>query len=153
EVAAGSSGNTLGVKGAADHNAVDKLAPPPGGRARAAFGQFVEEGVRDIVGRLHMGTVDESHDDVVHTGFRLDRHLRETLHDLSASFGTFGVKRPVVGPADRLAEDSLAIDHDDQRALILKRGGVYAHTEVVDGDAILTVGGKVVFETYAATGA
>src|SRR6185295_16756571 len=87
EVAAGSSGNTLGVKGSADHNAVDKFVPPPGGRARAAFGEFVEEGVRDIVGGLHMGTVDERHDDVVHTGFRLDRNLRETLHDLSASLG------------------------------------------------------------------
>src|SRR5262249_36818480 len=45
EVAAESSGNTLRVKGTADHNAVDQTIPAPGGRARAAFGQFVEEWV------------------------------------------------------------------------------------------------------------
>src|SRR3989442_701027 len=102
------------------------------------------------MGGLHMGTVDESHDDVVHTGFRLDRNLRETLHDLSASLGTLGMKLPVFWSADRLAKYSFAIDHDDQRALILKRGGVYTHSEVVDGDAILAVRGEVVLEPDAA---
>ena len=61
------------------------------------------------------------------------------------------MKLPVVRSADRLPEHNLAIDHDDQRALILERGGVDAHSEVVDGDAILAVGGKVVSETDAAT--
>src|SRR5437667_6156702 len=100
-----------------------------------------------------MGTVDEGHDDVVHTGLRLDRNLRETLHDLSASLRPLAMKLPVLRSADRLAEYNLAIDHDHQSALILKRGGVYAHSEVVDGDAIFAVGGEVVLETYAATGA
>ena len=139
------------VKRSADHDAVDKLVAAARGRARAALGQFVEEWVRDIVRGLHMGTVDESHDDVVHAGLHLDRNLRETLHDLSASLGPLAVKQPVLRSADRLAEHDLAVDHDDQRALILKRGGVYAHAEVVDGDAILAVGGEVVFETDAAT--
>ena len=98
EIAAGSSGNTGRIKRSTDNDAIDQTVPPPGRRARAAFGQFVEEWVRDIVGRLHMGTVDESHDDVVHTGFGLDRNLRETLHDLSASLGPLAVKRQSSGP-------------------------------------------------------
>src|SRR5213078_1259029 len=102
---------------------------------------------------LHVGAIDESHDDVVHTGFRLDRNLRETLHDLSASLGPLAMKLPVLRSADRLTEYNLAIEHDDQRALILKRGGVYAHAEVVDGDAILAGGRKAVLETDAAAGA
>ena len=43
-------------------------------------------------------------------------------------------------PADRLAEHDLAVDHDDQRALILQRAGVQAHRKIVDVDAILAVG-------------
>src|SRR5437016_4802926 len=74
KVAARSSGNTLGVKRSADHNAVDKTVPPAGRCARAGQGQDVKEWVCDIVVGLHMRTVDESHDDVVHTGFRLDRN-------------------------------------------------------------------------------
>ena len=41
-----------------------------------------------------MGTVDESHDDVVHAGFHLDGNLRETLHDLSASLGPLAHEAP-----------------------------------------------------------
>src|SRR5690242_6487424 len=100
-----------------------------------------------------MGTVDESHHHIVHTGLHMNGNLREPLHDLSASLGPLAMKRPVLRSADRLAEYDLVIDHDDQRALILQRGGVYAHSEIVDGDAILPVGGEVVFETDAATGA
>src|SRR5207248_7950833 len=149
EVAAGSSGNTLGIKGSADHNAVDETVPPSGGSARADYRQGVEEWVGDIVRGLHVGTVDESHDDVVNAGLHLNRNLRETLHNLRASLGPLAMKRPVLRSADRLAEYNLAIDHDYQRALILKRGGVYSDSEVVDGDAILAVGGEVVFETDA----
>src|SRR5262249_48592685 len=137
----------------ADHNAVDQTVPPPGRRARAALGQFVEEWIRDIVRRLHMGTVNESHDDVVHTGFHLNGNLREPLHDLSASLGPLAMKRPVLRSADRWGKCALTVEHDDKCALILKRGGVYAHAEVVDRDAILAVGREVVFETYPATGA
>src|SRR6185295_6998850 len=119
EVAAGSSGNTLGVEGSADNNAIDKFVPPPRGRARAAFGQFVEEGVRDIVRGLHMGTVDERHDDVVNAGLRLNRNFRKTLHDLNASLGPLGVESPILRTTNGLAEHRLAIEHDDERALIL----------------------------------
>src|SRR4030095_1243924 len=47
EVAAGSLGNTRGIKRSADHNAVNEPASPRNGRARAAFGQFFEKGVCD----------------------------------------------------------------------------------------------------------
>src|SRR3954469_229048 len=97
-----------------------------------------------------MGTVDESHDNVVHTGFCLDRNLGKTLHDLSPSLGPLAVKQPVLWSADRLVEHNPAIEHDDHRALILQRGRVYADSEVVDCDTVLAIGREVVFETDAA---
>src|SRR5262245_4568053 len=98
-----------------------------------------------------MGTVDESHDHVMNARIHLNRNFREALHDLSASRGSLAVKLPVVRAADRLSKSDPAIDHDDQRALILERRGIYAHAEIVDGDPIFAVSGEVVFETDAAT--
>src|SRR5580658_1412412 len=99
-----------------------------------------------------MGTVDESHHDVMNACSHLHGNLLEPLHNLRPARWPFGVERPVLRAADRLPEHNLAVDHDHQRALILQSRGVYADPEVVDGDAIVAVRGEVVIEPDATPG-
>ena len=101
--------------------------------------------------RLHMRTVDESHDDIVSAGFNLNGDLREAIHDFSPAIGAVSLKLHIFGSTDRSAGHNLAVDHDNQRALILQLGRVVSDAEVIDREAILAIGGEVVFEPYAAT--
>ena len=107
--------------------------------------------VGDILVGFHMGAVDECHHDIVHAGLHLHGDFREALHDRGASVGCLAIRESQIGrPADGFAEHDLAVNHDHQRALILHRAGVQAHRKVVDIDAILPVGWKIVLEPHAA---
>ena len=58
----------------------------------------------------------------------LHGNLREALHDLGASGAGLAIGESLIRrPADRLAKHDRAIDHDDERALILECSGVRAH--------------------------
>ena len=46
--------------------------------------------------RLHVGTVDESHDDVVHAGCDLNGDFRETRHDFRASLRPLAVVKRLI---------------------------------------------------------
>jgi len=98
-----------------------------------------------------MGTIDEGHDDVADAGLHLHGNLREALHDQGASRGRLAIgKRLILRSADRLAEHDLAVNHDDQGALVLYRTGIQAHPQIVHGDAILAVSREIVLEPDAA---
>src|SRR5690606_18081610 len=95
---------------------------------------------------------DERDRDLVLARRRLDRYVREALHDLGARGGTFAVdEREVIGPAELRAEYLLEIEQHDERVLRLERARVHAALEELrDRHAVLAVGRENVLEPHAA---
>ncbi len=78
---AGRSRNALRIERSGDLHTVAKMRHPVG-RGLTAGQAVVALRFFEVFVRLHMGTVDECHDDVTHSGFDLHGNLRKTRHDL-----------------------------------------------------------------------
>jgi hypothetical protein len=62
------------LNGPGNHDAVEKMGKPVGGGVAAGQAAVALE-FFEIFARLHMGAVNEGHDNIVHPGFHLNGNL------------------------------------------------------------------------------
>src|SRR4051812_17834212 len=82
-------------------------------------------------------------------GLNLDRNLLESIHDLLAAVSGFAVaQRHVRHSADWFFEHDLAIDHHDDRALVLQTAQIETNDLIgeQDAEALFATDGKIDFD-------
>src|SRR5262249_37305540 len=110
---AGSPRNTCRVVRPDDLDAVSETRHTAVAGAEAESANTAESG-GDILVRLHVRTIDESHNHIAHAGFDLYGDFREAKHDLVAAGGSFAIHESLIrGSANGLPKHDLAVDHDD----------------------------------------
>ncbi len=89
----------------------------------------------------------------MNTGLNRDRNFLESIHDLLAPVAGFAiVQRHVCHSTNRLFEHDLAIDHDDNRALVLQTPHIEANGLIgkQDAEAVFAIDREIELDPEAA---